>query len=132
MVITMDLSTLLMPGAQKLATAMLSDAWTATRDAIARHWGRGDRAETAKAVAELDASREQALAAFDSPHPDERLLQAFLAGYLAALTGSDPERLQVLQSLNVTPASGSTFTVHDAKIENLVQAGRDITGKVKF
>jgi hypothetical protein len=37
----MDLSAIITPAAQRLATAMLGDAWTAARDAIARRMGRG-------------------------------------------------------------------------------------------
>lgn len=58
----MDISTLLLPGAQKLGQAMLGDAWNLTRDAIARRWGRGDRAAAEAAATELDDSRENALA----------------------------------------------------------------------
>ncbi len=85
----MDISTLLLPGAQKLAQAMLGDAWNLTRDAIARRWGRGDHAAAEAAATELDNSRENALALFGSGQADEAQLNAFIAGYLAALARTE-------------------------------------------
>ncbi|ACU71417.1 hypothetical protein Caci_2499 [Catenulispora acidiphila DSM 44928] len=139
----MDLSTLLLPGAQNLATAMLSDAWTATRDAVARRWGRGDHAATKQAAAELDDSRTQALALFpasagvDAVVPaaaDPALLQAFLAGYLAALARTDPGRLPALFSLTAQPgqqaAAAAARNVNYGEVERLVQVDAESIDKL--
>src|SRR5260221_8728792 len=99
----MDLSALLLPGAQKLATAMLGDAWTLTRDAIARRWGRGDVDATDKAVAEPDDSRSQGLESFGRDLGNERLMNAFLAGYVAAFARTQPESADALGRLALEP-----------------------------
>jgi len=98
----MDISTLLLPRAQKLAQAMLGNAWNLTCDALARRWGRGDRAAEA-AAAELDDSRERALALFGS-QADDAQLSAFIARYIAALARTEPERVHGLA--NLEPVSG--------------------------
>jgi len=99
----MDISTLLLPRAQKLAQAMLGNAWNLTYDALARRWGRGDRAAEAAAAAELDDSRERALALFGS-QADDAQLSAFIARYIAALARTEPERVHDLA--NLEPVSG--------------------------
>jgi hypothetical protein len=95
----MDLGALLMPGAQNIVTAMLGDAWTTTRDAIARRWGRGDDSATELAVAELDDSRSQALSLFSGQSLDEQIMRGFVAGYLAAAMRDRPERVDAIRAL---------------------------------
>ncbi len=129
----MDLSALLLPGAQKLATAMLGDAWTLTRDAIARRWGRGDVDATDKAVAELDDSRSQALELFGRDLGNERLMNAFLAGYVAALARTQPERVDALVSLDLEPglpAGGTVGNVNTGRVGKLVQIDGDVRGGI--
>ena len=124
----MDISALLLPGAQKLAAAMLSDAWTTTRDAIAGHWGRGSHKVAEEAVADLEDSRAQALALFPATGPEQQpLLQAFLAGYLAALARTAPDRLEILADpAPVIKAS----TLMSGRADKVVQIGGDVSGGV--
>jgi hypothetical protein len=131
----MDISALLLPGAQNLATAMLSDAWTNTRDAIARHWGRGSRKKAEEAVAELEDSRSRALALFPDPGPDRELLvQAFIAGYLAALARTEPDRLQALAGLEpgAVPLTSPAVVGNLASgiADRVVQISGDVRGGV--
>ena len=129
----MDFSALLLPGAQKLATAMLGDAWAVTRDALARRWGHGDRATTAEATAELDDARSGAIANFGADQADQRLLNAYLAGYLAAMLRAHPDRGEALLSMTqdfAPPAVGRAGNVNSGRVEKLVQVDGDLHGGV--
>lgn len=106
----MDLSTVLMPGAQSLASAMLGDAWTATRDVIARRWGRGGRAERTEAEAHLEASRARAnllVAGADDAGERNRILVAYWIGYLAALLDERPDLSEAVGALRTAPAAAA-------------------------
>ncbi|WP_194890891.1 hypothetical protein [Catenulispora pinisilvae] len=126
----MDISTLLLPGAQKLAQAMLGDAWNMTRDALARRWGHGDRAVAEAAAKELDDSREHALALFGSEQADEAQLNAFIAGYLAALTRTEPERIHDLVNLEPAPSSSEVTigNINTGQVAKLAQVDGDVHG----
>lgn len=126
----MDISTLLLPGAQKLAQAMLSDAWNLTRDAVARRWGRGDRSAAKAAAAELDDSRQHALALFGSEPADEAQLNAFIAGYLAALARTAPERVHDLVNLEPAsrPSEVTIGNINTGQVAKLAQVDGDVHG----
>lgn len=131
----MDISALLMPGAQGLATAMLSDAWTATRDAIARLWGRGNHDDAAEASRELEDSRTRALELFSASDGDRQaLVQAFLAGYLAALGRTDPERVEALTSVVSDPqpveGTAKVGNLNQGRVDKLVQIDGNVRGGV--
>lgn len=128
----MDISTLLLPGAQKLAQAMLGDAWNLTRDTLARRWGRGDRAVAAKAATELDDSREHALALFGGGQVDEAQVAAFVAGYLAALARTEPERLHDLANLEPAPGPSEVTVgnINTGQVTKLAQVDGDVHGGV--
>jgi hypothetical protein len=128
----MDISTLLLPGAQKLAQAMLGDAWNLTRDAVARRWGRGDRAAAKAAAAELDDSREYALALFGGGQADEAQLNAFIAGYLAALARTEPERVRDLANLEPAPRPSEVTigNINTGEVAKLAQVDGDVHGGV--
>ena len=136
----MDLSTVLMPGAQSLASAMLGDAWATARDAIARRWGRAGRAEVAEAEAHLEASRARAnalVAGTEDAGERDRMLVAYWVGYLAALLDERPDLSEAVAALRPAPAAG---IVGSANVQNsnsgtvhgsVVQA-RDVSGGVSF
>jgi len=128
----MDISTLLLPGAQKLAQAMLGDAWNMTRDALSRRWGRGDRAAASTVATELDDSREHALALFGSGQAHEAQLTAFIAGYLAALARSEPERLHDLANLEPAPRPSEVTVgnINTGQVTKLAQIEGDVHGGV--
>jgi hypothetical protein len=130
----MDLSALLLPGAQNLVTAMLGDAWTSTRDAIARRWGKGDKTSTDQAVAELDDSRSQAIALFAAGEPDERLLEAFVAGYLAAIVRARPDRVEAIIELGAAsqPGSARGGNHNSGRVGKLVQIDGDVDGGIRM
>ncbi|MEZ0115163.1 hypothetical protein ABH920_009198 [Catenulispora sp. EB89] len=128
----MDVSTLLLPGAQKLAQAMLGDAWTLTRDALARRWGRGERAAVEAAAIELDDSRQHALALFGGGQVDEAQLNAFIAGYLAALARNEPERVRDLANLEPAsrPSELTVGNINAGQVAKLAQIDGDVHGGV--
>ncbi|WP_194904205.1 hypothetical protein [Catenulispora rubra] len=130
----MDVSALLLPGAQKVATAMLGDAWNATRDAIARRWGRGDKQAVDKVAADLEVSRTRVLALAGGDAPDERLLTAYWMGYLAGVANDHPDWLETLADV-VTPQAGTPRTggiVNTGEIGKFVKIDGDVNGGLRM
>lgn len=148
----MDLTTVFMPGAQSLVTAIMTETWTQTRAAVAKLWVRRHDASThpdtssdhtaiERASHELDAARLQALQlAGTGPDSDRAArMQLFWAGYLAGQAAARPELTAAILELPallgaVAPAS-QTSTVHNTITGtvhgNAVQAG-DIHGNITF
>lgn len=113
----MDLSTIATPGIQSLVTAMLGEAWSATRGALARRLGRGDAESTRAAERELDSVRSDvrmlvtdAESAAD-PEADYRLIQAYVAGYLRRMREEAPEVDEVLAELPAAIQASDQSTV---------------------
>jgi hypothetical protein len=150
----MDLTTLVMPGAQSLVTSILADTWVQTRSAIAKLWARrrsasnpGEYASPADATAiehashELEAARQQALELAGSGSESDRAarMQLFWAGYLAGQLAARPELADVLAQLPALLGAGSptsqTTNVHNTisgtVSGNALQAG-DIHGNISF
>ena len=154
----MDLTTLVMPGAQSLATAILTESWGQTRTAIAKLWARRhaapgtstytdsaaepDPAAVEQAGHELEVARQQALElAGDGSESDRAArMQLFWAGYLAGQLAARPELSGVLTQLpallGAGQATSQTTTMHSNSITgtvrgNAVQAG-DIHGNITF
>jgi hypothetical protein len=143
-----DLTTVITPGAQSLATAMLTDSWGQIRAALARLWAR--RAKDGTAVAEqtlldqagqeLELAKQQAVSLAGEGAEAERAarMELFLAGYLAgqiaarpelaAAVGSLPALLHAEASKTVPAQNTVSGTVHG----NVVQAGGDIAGDITF
>lgn len=129
----MDVSSVVLPGAQSLVAAMLGDAWTSVRSALARRWGRGVAEQTGAAEQRLDEGRLQALA-LAGDGPDQRArLELFWAGYLAGLLAERPDLASMMHELAAGPRAevrsqthnSNTGTVHG----NLLQAG-DVDGNI--
>jgi hypothetical protein len=130
----MDISAMLLPGAQKVATAMIGDAWTVTRDAIARRWGKGDKKAEDKAATELEVSRTRALALIDGGEPDERLLTAYWLGYLAGVANDHPEWLEALSDVSVQRGelARTAGFVNTGTVEKLVQVEGGVHGGLQM
>lgn len=113
---------------------MLGDAWNATRDAIARRWGKGDKQAVDKAAAELDVSRARVLALADGGVPDERLLTAYWMGYLAGIANDHPEWLEAVVEVGMphsaTPRTGGI--VNTGQVGKLVQIDGDVHGGIQM
>ena len=93
----MDLTTLIVPAAQQLASSVLGETWNGVRDAIARRLGRGHTVEIEKAAAELDATASRALA--EQAAGDGEALVTYWATYLEALVVARPDLADLLKSL---------------------------------
>jgi hypothetical protein len=149
----MDLTTMVMPGAQSLVTAVLTETWTQTRSAVAKLWARRQPAADGHAYAdpapaaieqagrELDVAREQALelAGTGSESDREARMQLFWAGYLAGQLAARPELATTLAELPALLGAGKptsqTTNVHNTISGtvhgNAMQAG-DIHGNITF
>jgi hypothetical protein len=136
---SMDLGSVVLPGAQSLVAAMLGDAWATARSAFARRWGRDGADGGVAAEQRLDEGRSQALAlAGDGPDRRARL-EVFWAGYLAGLLAERPDLINAVREIGAgqppsthnethnTNTNSNTGTVHGS----LLQAG-DIQGNISF
>jgi len=148
----MDLTTVFLPGAQSLVTAIMTETWGQARTAVAKLWVRKhpgtttypDTASEAAAIEqagyELDAARRQALElAGDGPESDRAArMRLFWAGYLAGQAAARPELAAAIAELPALLGAGGptsqTSTVHNTISGtvhgNAVQAG-DI-GNITF
>jgi hypothetical protein len=144
-----DLTTVVMPGAQSLVTAILTDSWGQVRTAVARLWARRqpgspdpDATALEQARRELDNARQQAvtLAGDGSEAERARRMELFWAGYLAGQVSARPELADAVGALpallgggrgvpqaTVTVSNTISGTVHG----NVVQAD-DICGGIRF
>ena len=132
----MDPMTVVLPGAQSLVTAILADGWTHVRRALAHRWSRQTREPQADIEHRLDAAHTQA-SEMTAGHGDgeQALLQAYWAGYLAAVLAERPALLDLVRDLHGTlTAPDSTTSVQNTNsgtVTTLVQ-GRDISGGITF
>lgn len=121
----MDISTVLMPGAQNLAASMLTDAWVAMRGAIARKWGRGDVSAEEHMEAQLDAVRTDGLAISGTPadgaspgrstEVQQQVLAAYCAGYLRGLL---EQRSDLVEALALPAVPGGQSVAGGASIQS--------------
>ncbi|WP_194909437.1 hypothetical protein [Catenulispora rubra] len=146
----MDLTSVVMPGAQSLVTAIVTDSWSQVRTAMSRLWAR-HRAEdgsTGPSVAaleaagtELDLARQQALAVAGDGPESERAdrMQLFWIGYLAGQIAARPELADALGGLPVLldAQRGASVTMttntknFSGSARNAVQAD-DVSGGITF
>ena len=149
----MDLTTVVMPGAQSLVTAILTETWGQAHTAIARLWARRGSASGISAYSEPDVSaieqagqelevaRQQALELAGSGSESDRAarMRLFWAGYLAGQLAARPELAEVLTQLPTllgagAPASQTTTvnnTISGTVHGSALQAG-DIHGNITF
>ncbi len=122
----MDLAAVVVPGAQSVVTAILTDTWKAARAVLERAWtrshgqqGAGEGERGGQAGHELDVVRRQSLeiAGQGSAQEREMRMGLFWAGYLAAQANAHPELVELLAELPALlagnaggPVSTSTST----------------------
>ena len=132
----MDPTTVVLPGAQALVTAILADGWTHVRTALAHRWSRLTREPQADIEHRLDAAHAQA-STVTAGHGDseQALLQAYWAGYLAAALAEHPGLLDLVRNLHGTLTTPDSTTsvqnTNSGTVTRLVQ-GRDISGGITF
>ncbi|MGW0825576.1 hypothetical protein [Streptomyces sp. NPDC002845] len=117
-------TSVLLPSAQSLVTAILTDGWTHVRDALARRWSRQTGEPQTDIERRLDTAHHQAAGIGD----DEAVQRAYWAGYLAAVLAERPPLLDVLRDLPDMPDLHNT---NSGTVTTLVQA-RDIQGGITF
>lgn len=131
----MDLTSVFMPGAQSLVTAILTDSWHQARTAVAKLWARrgGDARAIEQAGRELDAARGQALALAGTGTEAERAerMELFWAGYLAGQAAARPDlatafaELPALLNPRASQAAQAPLVQNNVNgpTNNVVQAG---------
>nr|WP_285554258.1 hypothetical protein [Streptomyces hygroscopicus] len=118
------MTSVLLPSAQALVTAILTDGWTHVRDTLARRWSRQTGQARADVERRLDTAHRQAAGMGD----DEAAQRAYWAGYLAAVLAERPTLLDVVRELPDMPGLHNT---NSGTVTNLVQA-RDVHGNISF
>lgn len=137
----MDPSSIFLPGAQALVTQILSDGWAQARGWLAKRLSGADGPARADLERRLDAANAQASvlpvpeAGLSAAAAQRVILEAYWAGYLAALAGEHPAVAAMLSELagNQAPAPAGTTTnsVTGTVTGNVLQADR-IEGGVHF
>lgn len=134
-----ELAALAASGATALVGHMVSDAWAQTRDRVARFLARGE--ETAGVDEELDASREELIAARDGEDPDvaadiEDEWRLRMRRALRADPAAAQELRLLLDELAPRSAGVSTVTINnsisgDTQNSQVIQ-GQSIAGGLTF
>ena len=120
----MDPASFVLPGAQSLVTEILSDGWAQARAWLAQRWSRHTGTSQADLERRLDDAREQSASFFAA---DRAALEAYWAGYLAALIGEHPGLAASLRESR----PGVSNTVSGTVTGNVIQAGT-IEGGISF
>lgn len=148
---SVDLTTVVTPGAQSLVTAILTDSWGHVRNALSRLWahtpaGRDpsnlDTAAVEAAGTELDLAKQLALtAAGNGPEPERATrMELFWAGYLAGQIAARPEFAETVRALpglldqqqpTSLTAVTNNKTFSGTAQGNVVQAD-DVSGGIRF
>ncbi|MFG3531243.1 hypothetical protein ACGF8B_31575 [Streptomyces sp. NPDC047917] len=108
-----ELAALAASGATVLVGHMVSDAWAQTRERMARFLARGG--DTDGVDEELDASREELVAARDGEDPD------------VAADIEDEWRLRMRRALRADPAAAQELRVLLAEIAPRPEGGSTVT-----
>ncbi|WP_153812197.1 hypothetical protein [Streptomyces sp. SUK 48] len=130
--------TVILPSAQSLVTAMLTDGWASVRTFLASRWSRQTQ-EPQDAIEErLDAAHAQAAeVTTGDTEQDRAFLRAYWAGYLTAAVAQHPALGDLVRDLyNIrtgagTEATSSVHNTNNGTVTNLVQ-GRDFSGGITF
>lgn len=128
--------TVVLPGAQTLVTAILTDGWTRVRTALAHRWSRQTDEPQSDIEHRLDAAHTQA-SEMTADHGDseQALLRAYWAGYLAAALAERPALLDLVRDLRGTltapDTTASVQNVNSGTATTVVQ-GRDFSGGITF
>lgn len=147
--LAMDLTTIVMPGAQSLVSTIVGEAWSHACSTMSRLWAssrsQNDRADETSSAEEysrqFEAAREQSIALAGAGTEADRVarMELFWAGYLAGQIASRPEladRVSSLPALLGEPGqSPAAKTVHNTISGTVhgksIQAG-DINGNITF
>lgn len=130
--------TVILPGAQSLATAILTDGWTSVRTFLARRWSRQTQDPQDAIEERLNAAHAQAAGVTTGDTEQDRaLLRAYWTGYLTAAVAEHPPLLDLVRDLHHmrtgagAEAASSVHNTNNGTANNLVQ-GRDFSGGFTF
>jgi len=125
----------ILPGAQSLVNAILTDGWVQLRSKLASRWSKDAHSGQDDAEQRLEAGHRQSLALAGEGDDRQARLEAYWAGYLAALLAERPSLLEAIRDLgSPTATQADHVTVHNANtgtVGTLLQAG-DIHGDITF
>jgi len=134
-VVLVDASTVILPGAQSLVSAILTDGWAQARGALARRWSGAGTISREAAERRLDAGHEQASTVAGDGEDRRVRLELYWAGYLAALAADRAELLGVLRELHACSATAARgTTIHNSntgRVGTLLQQG-DVHGGISI
>lgn len=117
-------TSVLIPSAQSLVTAIVSDGWAHVRDTLARRWSRQTGEARAAIEHRLNTAHHQA----EALGGEEAVQRAYWAGYLAAVLGEHPDLLDAVRGL---PNRSDVHNTNSGTATTVVQA-RDVHGDITF
>lgn len=131
----MDPLSIVVPGAQSLVSAILTDGWAQVRGALARRWSNRGSISQGDAEHRLDTGHEQSLVVAGDGEDRHARLEAYWAGYLAGLAADHADILDAIRDLGAHSAQGSQGTVvhnsNTGSVGTLLQLG-DVHGDISF
>lgn len=129
----MDALSIVVPGAQSLVSAILTDGWAQIRGALARRWSK--RGSISQEVAEqrLDAGHKQSLIVAGNGEDQHTRLEAYWAGYLAGLAADRADLLDAIRELGApsVPSSRDVHNSNTGSVGTLLQLG-DVHGDISI
>lgn len=129
----MDALSVVLPGAQSLVSAILTDGWAQVRGALARRWSKKGSISQDVAEQRLDTGHESSLLVAGDGEDRRALLEAYWAGYLAGMAADRADLLDVIRELGSPSAQSSQGTaVHNSNtgsVRTLLQLG-DVHGDI--
>jgi hypothetical protein len=143
--VVVDASSVVLPGAQSLVSAILADGWAATREVLARRWSARGAVGRKAAERRLDAGHEQSLIfAGEGEGGGEgegegegraARLTEYWAGYLAGQAADRTDLLDAVRELAASRASAARDTrvhnVNTGSVGTLLQLG-DVHGGISI
>jgi hypothetical protein len=130
-----DALSVVLPGAQSLVSAILTDGWSQVRGALARRWSKKGSISQDVAEQRLDAGHENSLLVVGGGEDRRALLEAYWAGYLAGMAADRADLLDVIREFGTPSAQSSQGTaVHNSNtgsVRTLLQLG-DVHGDISI
>jgi hypothetical protein len=125
----------ILPGAQSLVNAILTDGWAQLRSKLASRWSKDAHSGQDDAEQRLEVGYSQSLALAGEGDERQARLEAYWAGYLAALLAERPGLLGAIRDLGSSAATDAgRANVHNTNtgtVGTLLQAG-NLHGDITF
>ena len=132
----MDVSSLIIPGAQAFVKAVLTDGWDLARAALARRWSKHGAISQEAAEKDLEAGHQLAQQVAGTTENQRAVLEAYWAGYLAGLAAGHDDLLAAIRELGadhaVAPQSSTASNTNTGQVGTLVQTSGDVHGGISI